>query len=181
MAITHALERHLDEALRQIESETACDIVYVVDSFGAMYSEDIEYMVEKYRKFLPTKELGIHCHNHQQLAYANTITAIIENVNYLDASLYGLGRAAGNCPMELLLSFLKNPKFDVRPVLDVISKVIMPIREELEWGYCIPYMIAGTLNVHPAGAMDIMDLSKDNPERLDYVKLYEEMSYMSKS
>lgn len=181
MAITHAIERHLGEALQQIEAETNCDIVYIVDSFGSMYSEDIEYMVEKYRRSLPTKELGIHCHNHQQLGYANTITAIIKNVNYLDGSLFGLGRAAGNTPIELLLSFLKNPKFDVRPILDVIAKTILPMQEKLEWGYCIPYMIAGTLNVHPQDAMSVMGLSKDDPRRFDYVKLYEEMSYMSKT
>jgi 4-hydroxy 2-oxovalerate aldolase len=69
---------------------------------------------------LPGKTIGIHTHNNQQLAFANTITAIIDGVNFLDGSLYGIGRGAGNCPLELLLSFLKNQKFNVRPLIKFI-------------------------------------------------------------
>ena len=176
MAVSHVLERDLDEALQQIEKETQVKACYIVDSFGAMYSEQIDYLVAQYRKHLKTKEVGIHCHNHQQLAYANTIEAVIKNVNYLDATLYGFGRAAGNCPLELLIGFLKNPKFDIRPALDVIGKHILPLRKTVEWGYSIPYMIAGLLNQHPDSAMDMMDLPEDDPRRYDFVKFYEEMS-----
>jgi 4-hydroxy 2-oxovalerate aldolase len=176
MSISHVLERDLDEALQQVEEETKVIACYIVDSFGALYSEDVDYLVHKFQRFLKTKEIGIHCHNHQQLAFANTIEGIIKNVNYLDGTLYGLGRAAGNCPLELLLSFLKNPKFNIRPILDVISKTVLPLRKEMEWGYNIPYMIAGILNVHPNDAMDIMDLPADHPDRMDFVKFYEKMS-----
>jgi 4-hydroxy 2-oxovalerate aldolase len=89
----------------------------------------------------------------QQLAYANTIEGIIKNANYLDATLCGLGRAAGNCPLELLIGFLKNPKFDIRPLFDVISREILPLQKVIPWGYNIPYMIAGMLNLHPEAAM----------------------------
>ncbi len=176
MAISHTLDRELDEALMQIEDETRVLSCYIVDSFGALYSEDIDYYVAKYQKFLKTKEVGIHCHNHQQLAFANTIEAIIKNANYLDGTLYGLGRAAGNCPLELMLSFLKNPKFNLKPVLEVIGKTILPMRADMEWGYTMPYMIAGILNVHPSDAMDIMMLPKDDPRRMDFVKFYEDLS-----
>ncbi|MDD5673965.1 MAG: hypothetical protein PHC61_07380, partial [Chitinivibrionales bacterium] len=176
MSISHVLERELDEALQQVEEETKVIACYIVDSFGALYSEDVDYLVHKFQRYLRTKEVGIHCHNHQQLAFANTIEGIIKNVNYLDGTLYGLGRAAGNCPLELLLSFLKNPKFNIRPILDVISKTILPMRSEIEWGYSIPYMIAGILNVHPNDAMDIADLPPDHPDRYDFVKFYEKMA-----
>jgi len=66
-----------------------------------------------------------------------------------------MGRGAGNCPTELLLSFLKNPKFDVRPVLDSIANDFMPLQKEqkLEWGYIIPQMITGFFNSHPESAI----------------------------
>ncbi|MBU1657074.1 MAG: aldolase catalytic domain-containing protein, partial [Candidatus Omnitrophica bacterium] len=111
MAISRALDNELDEALAQIEEETKVLAVYIVDSFGGLYSENVQYLAGKYKKSLKTKEVGIHGHNNQQLAYANTIQGIIEGCNYLDATIYGIGRAAGNCPLELLLGFLKNPKF----------------------------------------------------------------------
>lgn len=176
MAVTNVIEKDLDEALAQIERETNVKAVYIVDSFGAMYSEDIDYMIEKFRSILKTKEVGIHCHNQQQLAYANTIQAIIKNVNYLDSTLYGFGRAAGNCPTELLLGFLKNPKYNIRPIFEVIEKEIMPIRETMHWGYSIPYMISGMLNKHPLEAMKVMKNESNGIDKYEYVKFYDTLA-----
>jgi len=175
MAISHVLERDLDEALQQIESETSIIACYIVDSFGALYSEDIDYLVHKFQRYLKTKEIGIHCHNSMQLAYANTIEAIIKNVNYLDGTLYGFGRAAGNCPLELLLAFLKNPKFDINPIIEVIESTILPLRKEMEWGYNIPYMIAGMLNTHPLDALKYVDTQREGGAVEGYVKFFEHM------
>jgi len=173
MAVSHAIERELEEALQQIEEETKVVACYIVDSYGALYSEDIDYLVEKYRKCLKTKEIGIHCHNNQQLAFANTIEAIIKNVNYLDGTLYGMGRGAGNCPLELLLGFLKNPKFKIRPLLEVIGSEVIPLQETMDWGYHIPYMVSGILNQHPREAMKVMDYAKDDPKRWDFCGFYD--------
>lgn len=176
MAISHVLERELDEALQQIEEETKAIAVYIVDSFGSLYSEDIDYLVHKFKRYLKTKEVGIHCHNQQQLGYANTIEGIIKDVNYLDATLYGLGRAAGNCPLELLIGFLKNPKFDICPLLDVIAKEILPLQKTMCWGYSIPYMLAGMTNSHPDAAMKIMGLPDDHPDKRDFVKFFVQLT-----
>lgn len=159
MAVSKVLERDLDEALNDL-SKSSVPVVYIVDSFGAMYSEQIHFLVKKYFAALPGKELGIHAHNNQQLAFANTIEAIIAGVNRIDATLYGMGRGAGNCPLELLLSFLKNPKFDIRPVIEIIQEIFIPLKAEIEWGYHIPYMITGILNEHPRSGMKAMAAEK---------------------
>lgn len=176
MSISHVLERELEEALQQIEEETKVEACYLVDSFGSLYSEDIDYLVHKFQRYIKTKEIGIHCHNNKQLAFANTIEGIIKGVNYLDGTLYGLGRGAGNCPLELLLSFLKNPKFNIRPILDVIGSDIIPLTKEIEWGYRIPYMVTGILNLHPLDAMVLMETPDANPKKFDFVKFYNEMT-----
>jgi len=155
MAVSKVLEKDLDEALNDL-SKSDVPVVYLVDSFGSLYSEQIHFLAKKYFQALPGKELGIHTHNNQQLAFANTIEAIIAGVNRLDATLYGMGRGAGNCPLELLLSFLKNPKFDIRPLIEVIQEIFIPMKTEIEWGYHIPYLITGVLNEHPRSAMKIM-------------------------
>lgn len=173
MAISHAVDWELDEALAQIQEETKVIAIYIVDSFGALYSEDIDFYYDKYKKYIKNKEIGVHCHNHQQLAFANTIQGIIRGANYVDGTLYGIGRAAGNCPLELLISFLKNPKFDIRPILDVIGKYILPLQEKIEWGYSIPYMVAGILNLHPQESMELLCLDKDDPRRNDFRSFYE--------
>ena len=154
MAISTALQPDIEEALEQL-AECPLTAVYVVDSFGSMFSEQIHFLVNLYKKYLNPKgiEVGIHCHNNQQLGFGNTIEAIRKGANYLDATIYGIGRAAGNCPLELLIGFLKNPKFKLEPILEVIEKEFLPLRDKIEWGYIIPYVVTGILNQHPRAAM----------------------------
>ena len=153
MAISTEIEPDLVEALDQL-AKTPVDVVYVVDSYGALYCEQIEYLVKLYHKHLPGKTIGVHCHNNMQLAFGNTIEGIIHNANYLDASLYGIGRGPGNCCLELLVGFLKNPKFNLTPILKVIQDYMMPMQKEIEWGYIMPYMVTGMLNEHPRAAIE---------------------------
>ena len=123
-------------------------------------------MAAKYNKFV-----GIHAHNNQQLAFANTIDAVACGVNYLDATVNSLGRGAGNCPLELLLGFLKNPKYKLHAVLKFIEEEMLKLKESgLVWGYDIPYLITGVLDRHPSGAIDCI-----KKERKDYANIYLEL------
>lgn len=169
MAISKDQGVELDEALRQIENESKANVVYIVDSFGNLYQETTEILVKRFKAILKTREVGFHGHNHQQLAFSNTIEAIIHNANYLDATIYGIGRAAGNCPLELLVGFLKNPKFDIRPILDVISSEFITLSKKIEWGYVIPYAIAGMMNEHPKTAMAL----RNSDKKENYREFYE--------
>lgn len=162
----------LEEALHQIEEETKVKVVYVVDSFGALYSEEVHFFVEKFKNILKTKEVGCHFHNNQQLAFANTIESIIKNANYVDGTLLGLGRGAGNCPLELLLAFLKNPKFRILPLIEAIEKVILPLGKDMKWGYHIPYMLTGVLNRHPLPAMEWLE----KEDMGDFAEFYREIT-----
>ncbi len=175
MAISRALDNELSEALEQLEKESKAKVIYIVDSFGALYQETIEFLIKKAKSIIKTKEIGIHAHNNQQLAFSNTIEAIIHDANFVDGTVYGLGRAAGNCPLELILGFLKNPKFDIRPVLDLISKEFIPLREKIEWGYIIPYAITGILDEHPRAAMALRNSEKKENYREFYDSLMGEI------
>ncbi len=147
------------------------DAVYLVDSFGAFYSEQVHYLMSLYAKYTKPhgKTLGMHAHNNQQLAYANTIEAAIKGANMLDSSMAGLGRGAGNCQTELLLGFLHNPKYQLRPILQCIQEHIEPMRTKLRWGFDIPYMITGQLNQHPRAAMAF----NAGEDRGDLVKFFD--------
>ena len=175
MAISRALDNELSECLQQLEKESKANVVYIVDSFGALYQETTEFLIKKAKNILKSKEVGMHAHNNQQLAFGNTIEAIIHDANYVDTTVYGLGRAAGNCPLELILGFLKNPKFDIRPVLELISKEFIPLREKIEWGYIIPYAITGILDEHPRAAMALRNSDKKENYREFYDSLVGEV------
>ena len=147
--------------------------VVVVDSYGNLYREQIDHLVRKYCKAVEGtgKDVGMHAHNNLQLAFANTIEAIILGANRVDATLMGLGRGAGNCPMEILLGFLRNPKFKLRPILKVIQDTILPMREQYDWGPSIPYNLTGQMNLHPRTAIQYR--AGDTPD--DYVRFYDQM------
>ncbi len=170
MAISKESEFALVEALDQL-AQTSADVVCVVDSFGALYCEQVEYLVKLYREHLPGKEIAVHMHNNQQLAFSNTIEGIIHNANYLDASLFGIGRGPGNCPLELLVGFLKNPKFNLTPILKFIQDYMLPLREQIEWGYILPYMVTGILNEHPRAAIAY----RSTPDKDKYAEFYERL------
>ena len=109
------------------------DNVALVDSFGALYPYHVRYLIRKYTNILGESiRVGVHFHNNQQQAFANSIAAIDEGVEFVDATIHGMGRGAGNCPLELLLFYLDNPKYDVRPILDLVR--ISELKDQLALG-----------------------------------------------
>lgn len=173
MAASIVKEAELDEAL-EVLCKSEVDVIYLVDSFGSFYSEETQHLTRKYMQYAKAagKQVGIHAHNNQQLAYANTIEALILGANYLDSTIGGLGRGAGNCTTELLLGFLKNPKFHLRPVIQCIEEQIVPLRKQISWGFDIPYMITGQMNMHPKAAITFLD----GPTPENYTAFYDSVA-----
>lgn len=166
MALSNVMENELLEAFEMIK-DSVVDVVYIVDSYGSLDHKDITYLVNKFKTHLPNKRLGVHTHNNLQLAFSNTLVAAENGVELLDASVYGMGRAAGNCPTELLVTHMKNTRYTLRPVLEIIDRYMIPLREKEEWGYIIPYMITGTLDEHPRSAMALR-ASDDKDNSVDF-------------
>ena len=95
--------------------------------------------------------------------------SVSRGVNFLDATMSSMGRGAGNCAMELLLGFLKNPKYNLFPVLQFIEKHIAKLQQDgVVWGYDIPYLLTGRLNQHPSAAIDFT-----KEKRKDYSEFYQ--------
>ncbi len=172
MAISKSNETDLDAAL-ELLGQSSVGTIYLVDSYGSLYPEQARRLADKYLEVAAkyNKKVGIHAHNNQQLAFANTAEVIIMGVSYLDATVSGMGRGCGNCPSELLLGFLKNPKYNINPILNFVEKQIVPLRESgVTWGYDVPYLLTGILNQHPKSAIQFM---KEN--RKDYYEFYLEL------
>lgn len=172
MAISNSQESELKVAL-DILGKTSVEVFYIVDSFGSLYPEQIERLVDIYMEFATKygKKLGIHAHNNQQLAFANTIEAVGDGVDWLDATYSGMGRGAGNCAMELLLGFLHNPKYNNYYVIQFIEQYMNKLKEDgVVWGFDLQYMMTGLLNQHPRTAIQF---TKD--KRKDYAEFYKEV------
>lgn len=172
MAISTAQEGDIKVALDMI-GQSPADCIYIVDSYGSIFPEQMQRICALYKEYADKhgKQLGIHAHNNQQLAFANTIEACGDGVDWLDATYNGMGRGAGNCFMENLLAFLKNPKYKVYETLKFIEKYMLQLKKDgVVWGYDVPYLVTGYLNQHPRAAMAF---SKD--KRTDYSKFYDEV------
>jgi 4-hydroxy 2-oxovalerate aldolase len=173
MAVSSITETEIDTVLEAI-AKTPASTMVIVDSFGHLYREQIDMLYTKYAAAMEGtgKEIGIHAHNNCQLAFANTIEAIILGANRADATMGGIGRGAGNCPMELLLGFLRNPKFRLRPVVQLLQDHIHPLRESVEWGALVPFNITGQLNLHPRAAIEF----RAGDDKDNYVKFYDKVT-----
>lgn len=172
MAITNTQEKDLAIAL-DLLGQTPVDVLYIVDSYGALYPEQLARLTDIYMNAAAKygKKIGIHAHNNQQLAFANTIEAVGDGVDWLDATYDGMGRGAGNCAMELLLGLLRNPKYQIYPVIKFVEKHMTKLRQEgVVWGYDMQYLLTGLFNQHPRTAIQFT-----KEKRTDYSEFYKEI------
>ena len=155
MAVSQCDSNQIEQALEML-CGSSVDVIYLVDSYGSLYPENTSALAEKYLK----ATVG---------AFANTIEALSYGVSYLDATAQGMGRGAGNCAMELLLGFLKNPKYNLYALLTFIEKYMLPLKEQgIQWGYDLQYMFTGQLNRHPREAMEFT--AQDRKDYCDFYK-----------
>lgn len=132
-----------------------CDLFCMVDSFGGVTPRDVTDIYNEVKKHTGVP-IGFHGHNNLQLGLINTVAAISLGVDYVDATILGMGRGAGNLNLELLLTYLNahdGLKVDFNVLGDVISS-FTPLLEKYQWGTNLPYMIAGANNIPQKEVMD---------------------------
>lgn len=173
MALSTVQENDIRAALDMV-GQSSVDVIYIVDSYGSIYPEEMARICDLYGEYAAkyNKKLGIHAHDNQKLAFANTIECVGDNVDYLDATYLSMGRGAGNCAMELLLGFLKNPKYNEYPVLEFIEKHMIPMKEQgVVWGYDLEYLLTGLFNQHPRTA-----IAYSKEKRKDITEYFKELT-----
>lgn len=140
--------------------------VYFADSYGSLFPSDIKPIRD--RLAATEKKIGFHAHNNLQLAFANTLEAIKSGVDIVDGTVYGIGRGAGNLPIEVLLSYLESHseanKYNVLPVLDIIDHYMLDLHAKLKWGYDFSYMLSGMFEVHPYYSKTMVDYREYSAE-----------------
>ena len=132
------------------------DVVYVVDTRGALMPGNVRELTRLYVDELHGIPVGIHAHNNFQLALANTLAAIDAGASYADASVFGIGRGAGNCAMEQLLLAIQHSRYQLGPILDLIEEMFLPLLGEVDfpWGYQVPYLLTAAFGEHHKTIME---------------------------
>lgn len=173
MALSTGQESDIKAAL-DIIGQSPVDILYIVDSYGSIYPEEMARVCDMFGEFAAkyNKKLGIHAHDNQRLAFANTIECVGDGVDYLDATYMAMGRGAGNCAMESLIGFLRNPKYQIYPVIQFLQDHMVPLKESgVVWGYDTQYLLTGLLNQHPRTA-----IAFTKEKRKDFTEYYKELT-----
>jgi 4-hydroxy 2-oxovalerate aldolase len=133
-------------------TEASVEVFYIADSFGALYPEDIRKLIRLIKSCYSGK-IGIHTHENQGLAYINTLTAIEEGVDFVDGTVCGMGRGAGNLHTEqFLLGYSQkygDDRFNSAALLTSIVNFIQPLKTRFKWGFHYSYMFSGLMNIHP--------------------------------
>jgi 4-hydroxy 2-oxovalerate aldolase len=182
MGIVNYSQEELQALVPLIKNSTI-DYAYFADSYGSLFPHDIKGYIDVLK--LTGKKIGFHPHNNLQLAFANTLEALRNGADIVDGTIFGMGRGAGNLPLEILLTYLervqKHDKYNSLPVLDLIDRFFLKMNQELRWGYNLPYMLSGSNAVHPNYAKDMMEryyyTIDDMVKVLDVVKDFKPVGY----
>lgn len=189
VSVTDYKERDIRDFSKYIRSIKPM-AVSIVDTYGLMHKEQVFGYFRLLDKYLP-REIGIgyHSHNNFQLAYSNTIELLDLDTKrdiVLDGTLYGMGKSAGNAPLELLAMHLNdryNKNYDLNQIMEAINTEVLPIFNEHYWGYNLFFYIAAKNDCHPNYVKYLLDKKtlsvKDVNDILERIETEHKLRYDS--
>lgn len=163
-------------------NELPVKALYIVDSFGNMTTEDFKRLMFLFHHNMRADiQLGYHSHNNLQLAFSNAIAFLNEELKrdiFLDSSIFGMGRGAGNLNTELMAHHLNNrygDKYSIEPLLETMDSYLHRLHQTNYWGYSIEHYLSATLNCHPNSATYL--LKKKNLTIMEIEQILSSLTY----
>jgi len=135
---------------KKIKKWGCVDVLYLADSFGDMDHDSVNYAFQAIRESWDG-EIGFHGHNNKGQSLSNTLESIDIDVDWIDSTMMGMGRGAGNTETEYLLNELnkRNFEFDLEPIYELAMNYFYPLQCEYKWGPSLPYYLSAEYNIHP--------------------------------
>lgn len=146
------------EKVKMVE-DYGVDVIYIVDSAGGMFFEDIKKYFEAINR-VSNLPIGFHGHDNLGLAISNSIECAKLGVKFIDSSLQGIGRSSGNAVTEILVTNLLKLGFDIN--IDLMST--LKLGEQF---------IRPLLNQKGRGALDIIcGYAEFHSSYMSYIQRY---------
>ena len=170
-------EKEIQDAMKNLNKADCVSVVYFADSLGKMQPFDISKLFQTAKKYWK-KDFGIHTHDNKGLALSNSIEAIKNGVKWIDSTIQGMGRGAGNIQTEILLAefiSLKNTRYKLEPIYRLCEDYFIDLKKKYNWGKSLNYYLAADNNIHPTY---IQTLESD--PRYSKQKVYEVINYLKR-
>ena len=157
VSVTAYSDEELEDLCR-IANEAKPDAVSMVDTYGLTHQNDLRHILEVLDNNLNEDiAVGYHGHNNFQMGYANCqmILAYSKETNrdlLVDGTLYGMGKSAGNAPIELVAMHMNNEygkNYHLSQYLEAIDANIMQFYQPATWGYNLFFFLAASNDCHP--------------------------------
>ena len=142
---------------REAKEWGCLDSLYFADSLGNMDSAEVKRIVNALRLEWDGP-LGIHTHDNMSKGLDNTITALENGVTWVDSTITGMGRGAGNTQTEKLLATLDNlsNKYNPKPIYELVIRHFEPMQKKYGWGSNLLYFLGAQNNVHPTYIQNLL-------------------------
>jgi len=170
MQISECSEKEILDAGKLAE-KVKIDILYFADSLGSMDNSYIKNIVKILKKNW-RGDIGIHTHNNLGLALSNTTAAIKEGVSWVDSTVMGMGRGAGNAQTEYLILELDKFKNNFQnnvSLLRLIKLYFEPLFNKYKWGINSYYYLAGKFGIHPTYIQEMLNIKLNENEMIDSI------------
>lgn len=149
----------LSKVAEEIEKWNAVDVLYFADSLGNMKPKDVSETVKAFQKGW-SGEIGIHTHDNMGNALSNSLAAVDSGATYIDGTILGMGRGAGNVKTELLLLELNlhyGCKFYPEDLFQIVLEDFSKLKSEFNWGSNLPYYLSAIYSIHPTYVQELLN------------------------
>ena len=152
-----------------ILNKSKIKIFYIADSLGSLSPASIariSNILKKYCEF----EIGFHAHDNMNLAFANAKMGITNKFDFIDSTILGMGRGAGNLKTENIYSFVNNKdKLGKLILKNIKNKIFIKLKKKYKWGSNIYYKFAAKNSIHPTYVQELLNNKKYSSK--DYLKI----------
>jgi 4-hydroxy 2-oxovalerate aldolase len=148
MQIDTASEQSIADCFAALRDLRELAAVYVADSLGSMYPQRVSALISQFRESLP-QPVGFHAHDNQGLALHNSLTAELCGASWIDGTMLGMGRGAGNAKTENLIAVLRDRSVSHDGLHRLLASCFTPLQEKYRWGPSVFYGMAGAAKIHP--------------------------------
>lgn len=157
MQATGKSDEILIQKAKQVSEWDAVDVLYFADSLGNMDGNEVKRIITALKKSW-NGELGIHTHDNISKGLDNSLIAQENGVSWLDATITGMGRGAGNTQTENLLAVLVKlgANYNPNPIYDLVIRHFEPMQKAYGWGTNLLYFLGAQNEVHPTYIQNLL-------------------------